>query len=54
MLSAYGRYKDELTLSPIKEGACENVPGSSGLWKITKRQVTFVRRIGDELIMTEF
>jgi hypothetical protein len=54
MLSAYGRYKDDLTLFPTKEGVNEGVPGASGLWRITKRQVTFVQRIGDELIMKEF
>jgi hypothetical protein len=54
MLSAYGRYKDDLTLFPTKEGVNEGVPGANGIWRITKRQVTFVQRIGDELIMKEF
>jgi hypothetical protein len=53
MVSAYGRYLDELVLLPT-EGDVEGVPGASGIWRITKRKVTFTQRIGDEMIMKEF
>jgi hypothetical protein len=53
MVSAYGRYLDKLVLLPT-EGDVEGVPGASGIWRITKRKVTFTQRIGDEMIMKEF
>jgi hypothetical protein len=53
MLSAYGRYMDELVLLPSK-GDVEGVPGASGIWRIRKRKVAFTQRIGDEMIMKEF
>jgi hypothetical protein len=54
MLSAYGRYLDELVLLPAKEGNFEGVPGASGIWRIKKRKVMFTQRIGDEMIMKEY
>ncbi|EAT88816.2 hypothetical protein HBI56_039920 [Parastagonospora nodorum] len=54
MLSAYGRYLDELVLLPATEGNLEGVPGASGIWRIKKRKVVFTQRIGDESIMKEF
>jgi hypothetical protein len=54
MLSAYGRYMDDLILITQKEGNLEGVPGASGLWRIKKRTVAFTQRIGDENIMKEF
>lgn len=54
MLSAYGRYMDELELLPAKDGDLEGVPGASGIWRIKKRKVAFTQRIGDEMIMKEF
>lgn len=54
MLSAYGRYMDELTLLPTEGGNKEGAPGASGVWRIKKRKVTFTQRIGDEMIMKEF
>jgi hypothetical protein len=54
MLSAYGRYMDELVLIPAKDGDPDGVPGASGIWRIKKRTVAFTQRIGDEMIMKEF
>jgi hypothetical protein len=54
MLSAYGRYVDELVLLPAENGDTEGVPGASGIWRIKKRTVVFTQRIGDEMIMREF
>lgn len=54
MLSAYGRYLDELVLLPAKGGDLEGVPGASGIWRIQRRKVVFTQRIGDESIMKEF
>ncbi|KAH7077207.1 hypothetical protein FB567DRAFT_145269 [Paraphoma chrysanthemicola] len=54
MLSAYGRYMDELVLLPAKDGDLEGVPGASGVWRIKSRTVAFTQRIGDEMIMKEF
>jgi hypothetical protein len=54
MLSAYGRYMDELVVSPAKDRDMEGVPGASGIWRIKKRTVAFTQRIGDEMIMKEF
>jgi hypothetical protein len=54
MLSAYGRYMDELVLNPAEDGDMEGVPGASGTWRIKKRTVAFTQRIGDEMIMKEY
>jgi hypothetical protein len=54
MISAYGRYMDELVVLPAKDGETEGVPGASGIWRIKKRTVAFTQRIGDEMIMKEF
>ncbi|KAF2832117.1 hypothetical protein CC86DRAFT_280366, partial [Ophiobolus disseminans] len=54
MLSAYGRYYDELVLLPAEEGDLEGVSGASGIWRIKSRRVAFTQRIGDEDIMREF
>jgi len=54
MLSAYGRYYDELVLLPTKDGDLEGVPGASGIWRIKNRRVAFTQRIGDENIMKDF
>jgi hypothetical protein len=54
MLSAYGRYYDEVVLLPPKDGDLEGVPGASGIWRIKHRRVAFTQRIGDEKIMEEF
>lgn len=53
MLSAYGRYHDELVLLPVKDGDFEGVAGSSGIWRIKSRKVAFTQRIGDENIMKD-
>jgi hypothetical protein len=54
MLSAYGRYFDEVVLLPSNDGDLEGVPGASGIWRIKHRRVAFTQRIGDEKIMEEF
>jgi hypothetical protein len=54
MLSAYGRYMDELVLVPTKDGDVDGVPGASGTWRIKKRTVAFTQRIGNEMIMKEY
>jgi hypothetical protein len=54
MLSAYGRYIDELVLVDETSSEDECVPGASGLWRIKSRKVVFTQRIGDENIMKEF
>lgn len=54
MLSAYGRYTDELVLVHAELGDFEGVYGASGKWRIKSRKVAFKQRIGDENIMKEF
>lgn len=54
MLSAYGRYQDELVLLPAEDCDLEGVPGASGIWRIESRKVHFTQRIGEENIMKEF
>ncbi|ORY11203.1 SnoaL-like domain-domain-containing protein [Clohesyomyces aquaticus] len=54
VLSAYGRYVDELVCLEAKDGDYEGVPGASGIWRIKKRTVLFTGRVGDEMIMKEF
>jgi hypothetical protein len=52
MLSAYGRYVDELVLLQSTDG--EGELGANGVWRIKQRKVEFTQRIGDEAIMKEF
>ncbi|KAF2499782.1 hypothetical protein BU16DRAFT_524231 [Lophium mytilinum] len=47
-ITAYGKYMDELICC---EGEAPGMPGASGLWLIKKREVRFMKRIGDEDIM---
>ncbi|KAF2109027.1 SnoaL-like domain-containing protein [Lophiotrema nucula] len=54
VLSAYGRYVDELVCQEAKDGDFEGVNGASGVWRIKTRTVLFTSRIGDEKIMQEF
>ncbi|KAF2133952.1 hypothetical protein P153DRAFT_381125 [Dothidotthia symphoricarpi CBS 119687] len=46
MLQAFGRYVDELVCLDGGDGGEE--------WRIEKRTVVFVRRVGDERVMSEF
>ncbi|KAF2810137.1 uncharacterized protein BDZ99DRAFT_305394 [Mytilinidion resinicola] len=48
VITAYGKYMDQLVCC---EGAAPGMPGASGLWLIKKREVRFMKRIGDEGIM---
>lgn len=54
VLSAYGRYVDELVCLPAQDSNFDGVAGASGLWRIKSRTVSFSGRIGDEKIMSEF
>lgn len=53
MLSAFGKYEDNLVLLESKDSDFEGVRGASGVWRIKDRTVTFTQRIGDEKIMKE-
>jgi len=50
VLTAYGKYEDELKC--VEEGE-EEMKGASGKWRIMRREVVFMARIGDEEIMSE-
>ncbi|KAF2015957.1 hypothetical protein BU24DRAFT_422274 [Aaosphaeria arxii CBS 175.79] len=54
VLTAHGRYVDELVCGAVKDGDYEGVPGASGIWRISKRTVLFTARVGDETIMAEY
>ncbi|KAF2266363.1 hypothetical protein CC78DRAFT_531757 [Lojkania enalia] len=54
VLTAYGRYMDELVCLEPEGGDYEGVSGASGVWRIRKRTVVFTGRVGDEKIMSEF
>ncbi|KAL7778769.1 hypothetical protein CFE70_008270 [Pyrenophora teres f. teres 0-1] len=53
MLSAFGKYVDNMVMLEAKDGDFEGVRGASGVWRIKDRTVTFTQRIGDENIMKE-
>ena len=44
---AWGRYDDTLTLGEGKE----SLPGASGQWLISRREVSFTKRLGEEGVM---
>lgn len=50
--TAYGKYVDELVLLPLEEGESggeeQVLAGASGLWRVCKRRVEFMARIGEE------
>jgi hypothetical protein len=51
-VTAYGKYVDELICIPAaKTDNAEIEAGASGVWKITKRTVTFFGRVGEEGVM---
>ena len=54
VLTAYGRYVDELVCLEASGEDLEGVQGADGIWRISKRTVGFTARIGDEMIMKEF
>jgi hypothetical protein len=55
VLTAYGKYVDELVCLSVEEGGdFEGVDGASGIWRIKRRIVVFASRIGDEKIMSEY
>lgn len=54
VLTAYGRYVDELVCLPAEGEDYDGVPGASGVWRIARRTVLFTGRVGDEKIMQEF
>ncbi len=45
---AWGKYTDTLTL--MSEGEAD-LPGASGRWRISRREVTFMGRLGEEGVM---
>jgi putative IMPACT (imprinted ancient) family translation regulator len=52
LVTAYGKYVDELICVPAaKTQNAEIEAGASGLWKISKRTVTFFGRVGEEGVM---
>ncbi|KAK5117901.1 hypothetical protein LTR85_008675 [Meristemomyces frigidus] len=48
-VTAWGKYVDTLTLFP--DGKENLLPGSSGQWLISKREVGFMKRLGEEGVM---
>ncbi|GAB7331576.1 hypothetical protein MBLNU13_g02958t1 [Cladosporium sp. NU13] len=49
--TAYGKYIDELVLLPSSSDSGENervLAGASGEWRVRKRKVEFMARIGEE------
>lgn len=51
-MTAYGKYVDELVCVPAAEAVGAEVEaGASGVWKISKRTVTFFGRVGEEGVM---
>lgn len=47
--TAYGKYIDELVLLPESSASQEKVlAGASGEWRVKKRVVEFMARIGEE------
>jgi hypothetical protein len=44
--TAYGKYIDELVLLPSGDG--EVLAGASGEWRVRRRRVEFMARIGEE------
>ena len=49
--TAYGKYIDELVLLPPSGGSAEEgrvLAGASGEWRVKKRKVEFMARIGEE------
>jgi putative IMPACT (imprinted ancient) family translation regulator len=52
LVTAYGKYVDELVCVPAAEiENAEIETGASGVWKISKRTVTFFGRVGEEGVM---
>jgi hypothetical protein len=49
-VTAWGKYLDNLV---CVEDPDSTLPGSSGHWKIEKREVTFMGRLGEEGVMEE-
>lgn len=49
-VTAWGKYVDIVTLQEGKEGG---VPGASGQWLISRREVSFFGRLGEEGVMEE-
>ncbi|KAK3114109.1 hypothetical protein LTR53_007894 [Teratosphaeriaceae sp. CCFEE 6253] len=46
-VTAWGKYTDTLTLSEGKQA----LPGASGQWLISRREVSFTKRLGEEGVM---
>lgn len=54
LLTAYGRYIDELVCLVAEGQQDEGCHGATGVWRIKRRTVSFTGRVGDEAIMREF
>ena len=54
VLTAFGKYVDTFECIPVGSLASESVPGASGNWRIAERTVVFMKRIGNEKIMSEY
>ncbi|KAK5129411.1 hypothetical protein LTR08_003267 [Meristemomyces frigidus] len=48
-VTAWGKYVDTLTLFP--ESGVDVLPGSSGQWLVSRREVGFMARMGEEGVM---
>lgn len=48
-VTAWGKYTDSLRLDPEDKGG--SVVGASGRWRICKREVSFMGRLGEEGVM---
>lgn len=46
--TAYGKYIDELVLLPEAAGGEKVLAGASGRWRVKKRTVEFMARVGEE------
>lgn len=46
-ITAWGKYQDTLVL----DSQMPSLPGASGRWLISKREVTFMKRLGEEGVM---
>ena len=46
-VTAWGKYSDQLILTDGKE----SLPGASGQWLISQREVVFMGRLGEEGVM---
>ena len=49
-VTAWGKYVDQVVCMEGTEGKTE-VPGASGVWRVARREVVFMGRLGEEGVM---